>query len=371
MLLPATPSHHAHALLNTDAIARKLATHRHKQLQLQAPLDWDILVQFTTPISENKLKTALNTLLDRRISPFPSAISVVAITETQAKSGRLQTREIPLFEGEKDTTTTNGVTPKKPPLRFRRICVSVALVTPCMTSSELELQEYEFDAEVLEEKDLKLLEVELKKACTALDKGAKLTVPVKPAKAAKFAQQVAQVLEDCDHTVGFRLIGPWNYQQTNEMTGTTVGVMIWDALLALGLQYDPDRCIFSFDLTVENLEEEEDKEEDEEDDSDTLFTVSTSSFPGQLCPTLLADPNYVLDDLQFECYVPYCPLPVDIVGMMLSAAHYVQQQVGGHLVDFGGHELDEVVLQQDVHNIVQSMVQCGVPPGSPQALYLF
>jgi cell division protein ZipA len=134
-----------------------------------------------------------------------------------------------------------------------------------------------------------------------------------------------------------------------------LGMMAWDALLSLGLQWG-DGDLFHW------------PNPDQDNGDDALFSVWTTSEPGYFFPEGIRAGRYNPEDLVFGYWIARSVYPLQVFDAMIRAAEFCRERLGGRLLDRYGRPFDRVKEREALKDLVQRMTEVGLQPGSERAL---
>lgn len=162
--------------------------------------------------------------------------------------------------------------------------------------------------------------------------------------AAKRAAELRRLLEDCDREALIVL-------QATEGEPFE-GRIIWDVMHSLGLGWgDFDLFHWTHETKV---------------GSDYLFSVSTSTEPGYFLPEKIIGNELVVADLVFSFTIPKTDHASTIFEVMLAAAEYSKNRLGGRLVDEQGKAFDSQEARTEIARIEKRLADAGLAgPGAP------
>jgi cell division protein ZipA len=170
---------------------------------------------------------------------------------------------------------------------------------------------------------------------------------IHPARAAARVEALTEILERGDGTV---------VVVVNASDGAFAGRDVWDVMLSLGLRWG-DMDLFHLDNPGERGD-------------DAVFSVETSSPPGYFLPEVIAEGRFECADLVFSFSVARCADPVAALDLVLRAAHYAAERLGGALSGDEG-PLDEAALRAEVAERAAELTKHGLAPGEDATLMLF
>ena len=136
------------------------------------------------------------------------------------------------------------------------------------------------------------------------------------------------------------------------------GIEAWDALQCTGLNWG-DMDIFHWN----NYESKY--------GHDQHFSVWTSTDPGFFFPEEIKNGNMNPENLIFGFSIPRSAYPINVYKIMLEAAQYCQNKLGGKLLNEHSQPLNEHLEQQELLQLIEALKKEGIPPGSGKALRMF
>jgi len=180
-----------------------------------------------------------------------------------------------------------------------------------------------FNAELLEESDLTYLTKSLRKCILKFDPKAEINIAESEKDGAEKAVKLAEMVQFCDRRISLFLRHPKGFS----------GRDLWDTLLSLDMTYEPDARLFCYDVDLGGCEDEgcedENCDDDEEQDTDLkviTITANTDDLIKFFDPVLLAQKDFKMKSVLFNCYLPLAKDPLRTIKIMINAIKYAKKK---------------------------------------------
>lgn len=131
------------------------------------------------------------------------------------------------------------------------------------------------------------------------------------------------------------------------------GLLVWEVLTETGLQWG-DGDLFHWM-----------REEGE------LFSVWTNTDPGYFFPEAIKAGTHNPQDLVFGFWIGRSPDALGVFDVMVEAARYCRERLGGELLSMDGEAFDVGAERRRVEAVAGKMRTHGLEPGSSRALRMF
>jgi|GEM_PF-6490751 len=134
------------------------------------------------------------------------------------------------------------------------------------------------------------------------------------------------------------------------------GMDCWDALLSLGLQWGKDDLFHWINTYEAGL--------------DTHFSVWTTTPPACFLPEQIHKGKMFPQELVFGFEIPNSIDPTRVFEVMVQCVHQCQQRLGGVLLNQVGKPFEEEKAREELHIMVDEMLNLDLVPGSAKVLTL-
>lgn len=143
-------------------------------------------------------------------------------------------------------------------------------------------------------------------------------------------------------------------QSENEYNGKEV----WDVLLSLGLKWGGDGDLFHWNNNSDYA-------------TDQHFSVWTSTEPGYFLPEQVKKGKMNPTNLVFGFSIPRSADPINIYRVLVNSIKYCQTRLGGQIINRNGEPFNEQLELIQLSQLIKSMSDNGIIPGSDNSLMLY